>query len=132
MTQGLHTRHWCTNVITHGIEREDHGVTQDPSRARPTGPMADYLPGAWERHGTYEIKTEDRGHGIIAVYVKGPASEIESIQRASRAYARANLTFAPGLSAGPTSGGGGEFADGGKTFVSQDIYTTQPPAPRTD
>lgn len=107
-------------------------MSDEQSGARPTGPMADYLPGAWERHGKYEVKTEDRGHGIIAVYVKGPASEVDSIQRASRAYAKANLTFAPGLSGRATSGGGGEFADQGATFVSQDIYTTQPLTPRTD
>lgn len=97
----------------------------------PPGTTADYLPGAWERHGKYDVKTEDRGGGIIAVYVKGPASEIDSIERASRTYARRNLTFAPGLPAGPVSGGG-EFTDGGRVYVSQDIYITQPLPPRTD
>jgi hypothetical protein len=85
----------------------------------------------WTPLGEFEVRTEDRGHGIVAVYVKGPASRIDSIQRASRAYARHHLEFAPGMSGGAVSGGG-EITDQGATFISQDVYATQPLAPRED
>ncbi|MFD8648691.1 hypothetical protein [Streptomyces mirabilis] len=85
----------------------------------------------WERVNGYEVRTEDRGHGIIAVYVKGSANDISGIERASRAYARKNLTFAPGRSMGAV-GGGGEFHDAGATYISQDVHTTQPLTARTD
>ncbi|MFH8483025.1 hypothetical protein [Streptomyces sp. NPDC018055] len=87
----------------------------------------------WETFGKngHQVRTEDRGHGIIAVYVKGPADDIKAIERTSRAYARNRLTFAPGMSMGPVSGGG-EFRDGGATYISQDTYATQPLTPRKD
>lgn len=50
---------------------------------------------------SYTITTEDRGHGIIAVFVTGPANEYDAIERAGKRYAKQNLTFAPGLSGGP-------------------------------
>ncbi|MFE2934959.1 hypothetical protein [Streptomyces sp. NPDC059278] len=73
----------------------------------------------------YKVRTEDRGHGIIAVYVMGPASDIKGIESTSRAYARARLTFAPGMSMGAV-GGGGEFCNKGATYISQDVHVTQP------
>ncbi|MCX4799622.1 hypothetical protein OG497_37845 [Streptomyces sp. NBC_01242] len=85
----------------------------------------------WAEFKGYQVRTEDRGHGIVAVYVKGSANDIKAIERASRAYARKHLTFAPGMSGGPVSGGG-EFCDGGATYISQDVHVTQPLAPRED
>jgi hypothetical protein len=79
----------------------------------------------------YEIATEDRGHGIIAVYVTGPASEINKIDRAANQYARNNLTFAPGLSAGPVSSGGA-ITDKGQTYIAQHVFTTKRLTSRTD
>jgi hypothetical protein len=84
----------------------------------------------WKGFMGYQVRTEDRGHGIIAVYVKGSANDIKGIERASRAYAK-TLTFAPGCSVGAV-GGGGEFCDAGATYISQDTHVTQPLAARTD
>lgn len=85
----------------------------------------------WESFAGFLVRQEDRGHGIIAVYVKGSANDIKGIERASRAYARHRLTFAPGMSMGAV-GGGGEFRDAGATYISQDAHVTQPLAPRED
>lgn len=87
-------------------------------------------PSDWTPYRGFLVRTEERGHGIVAVYIKGSADEIHKIQRASAAYARSHLTFAPGLSA--VSGGGGEITDSGRTFISQDVYATQPLPPRQD
>ncbi|MEV7675045.1 hypothetical protein [Streptomyces sp. NPDC088752] len=81
--------------------------------------------------GGYLVRTEERGHGIVAVYVKGPASETDKIDRAAVAYARARLAFAPGLSAGAVSSGG-EFTGGGRTYIAQHVFTTERLAPRED
>lgn len=79
----------------------------------------------------YEITTEDRGHGIIAVYVTGPADEYDAIERAGKAYARKNLTFEPGLSGRPVSSGA-SFTDAGMTVTTQQIFITKRLAPRED
>jgi hypothetical protein len=67
-----------------------------------------------ERHGKYLVRTEDRGHGIVAVYVKGPAAEVNSIDRASVAYAQAN-----GLRPGASAGGGEVFRG---EYIAQRAY----------
>lgn len=85
----------------------------------------------WEAFKGYQVRTQARGHGIIAVYVKGSARDIKGIERASRDYARKALTFAPGMSMGAV-GGGGEFRDAGATYISQDVHATQPLTPRED
>ncbi|MDQ1041518.1 hypothetical protein QFZ75_008020 [Streptomyces sp. V3I8] len=87
----------------------------------------------WERVNGFMIRTEDRGHGIIAVYVKGSANDVNGADRAGVAYARKNLTFAPGMP-GPSmsSAGGGEFADAGATYIAQMVFTTMPLAARQD
>jgi hypothetical protein len=59
------------------------------------------------------------------VYVKGSANDIKGIEQASRAYARTRLAFADGCKPGPV-GGGGEFADGGATYISQDTHVVKP------
>ncbi|MFE6000229.1 hypothetical protein ACFQ6C_25770 [Streptomyces sp. NPDC056454] len=72
----------------------------------------------WEtfgKHG-YQVRTEERGHGIVAVYVKGPGNDITSMERASDSYARAK-----GLRTG-ASAGGGENRDGGATWITQKAY----------
>lgn len=79
----------------------------------------------------YTFTTEDRGHGIIAVYVTGPADEYDSIERAGKAYARKNLTFEPGLSGGPVSSGA-SFTDGGRMVTTQQVFITKRLTPRTD
>jgi hypothetical protein len=84
----------------------------------------------WRGFKGYMVRTEDRGHGIVAVYVKGPASDIKGIERASRAYAK-TLTFAPGMKPGAV-GGGGEFTDAGATYISQDVHLTKPLPKRED
>lgn len=81
----------------------------------------------WTQRGKYMIRTEDRGHGIAAVYVKGPAAEGESIDKAGDMYARRNL----GASGGPVSSGV-ELADAGATWIAQRIYSTRPATPRQD
>lgn len=78
----------------------------------------------WEDFKGYQVRTEGRGNGIIAVYVKGPANDTKGIERASRAYAR-TLTFAAGMSRAAISGGG-ESRDAGATYISQDMYMTRP------
>lgn len=85
---------------------------------------------AWENPEGYQVRTEDRGHGIIAVYAKGPANDVKGIERTARAYARRELEFAPGMERGRT-GGGGECRDAGATYISQDVYTTRPLTTRT-
>lgn len=67
-----------------------------------------------ERHGEYLVRTEDRGHGIVAVYVRGPHTEVDSIERASLAYAKSH-GLRPGASAG-----GGEFFNG--EYIAQCAY----------
>ncbi|MGW1436793.1 hypothetical protein ACWD7M_16280 [Streptomyces griseus] len=118
----------------------DHTRIENEERAAETArrdaAYARILESQWRDAPTfgakgYQVRTEERGHGIVAVYVKGPASEIKSIERTSRAYARNRLTFAPGMSMGPLSGGGA-LCDGGATYISQDIYATQPLTPRED
>lgn len=79
----------------------------------------------------YTFTTEDRGHGIIAVYGTGPADEFDAIERAGNHYAKKNLTFASGMSGRPVSAGA-EFKDGGRTVTTQQIFITQPLPPRTD
>lgn len=81
-----------------------------------------------ERHGKYLIRTEDRGHGIIAVYARGPVAEATSIDRAANQYARQNLTFEDGLSAGAVTGGG-ECFEG--EWIAQQVYTKRL-TPHTD
>jgi hypothetical protein len=81
----------------------------------------------WAQRGKYMIRTEQRGTGAVAVYVKGPGSEVDSIDRAADMYARRAL----GVSGGPVSGGG-EGADAGATWIAQRIYSTRPAAPRQD
>jgi hypothetical protein len=82
-----------------------------------------------ERHGKYLIRTEDRGHGIIAVYARGDESDMASIDRAANQYARQNLTFEDGLSAGAVTGGGEMFRG---EWIAQQVYTTKRLAPRED
>lgn len=82
-----------------------------------------------ERHGKYRIRTEDRGHGIIAVYAIGPVGDMASIDRAANQYARQNLTFEDGLSAGAATGGGECFKG---EYIAQQVYTTKRLAPRED
>lgn len=101
------------------IEREDC----DP-QAAPTEIV-------WEPYKGFLARTEDRGSGIVGVYVKGPAEQSSQIERVSRAYAKERLEFAPGMSGGPSSGGA-EVTDGGQTYISQDVYCTQPLPARTD
>ncbi|QDN94945.1 hypothetical protein FNV58_01035 (plasmid) [Streptomyces sp. RLB1-9] len=81
-----------------------------------------------EPYRGYAVRTEDRGHGIIAVYVRGSADESSKIEKAGNAYAREHLTFEPGLSA--HANGGGEFFQG--EYIAQMIYTTKRLAPRED
>lgn len=71
----------------------------------------------------YDITTEDRGHGIIAVYVTGPDTEIAAIDRAGQAYAR--QTWGKG---GPVSSGGRWTGDG--VYIAQQVYVTRPLTPR--
>lgn len=85
---------------------------------------------AWEGFKGYQVRTEDRGHGIIAVYVKGSAHQTRIIDRTANAWARKNLTFEDGLSA--RGNGGGEFRDAGATYIAQAIFTTKRLAPRED
>jgi hypothetical protein len=80
----------------------------------------------------YEITTEDRGHGIIAVYAEGPDTEIAEIDRAILRYARKELEV-PG---GPTSSGG-SFTSGPTigapgTYKGQMVFITKPLPPRQD
>jgi hypothetical protein len=82
-----------------------------------------------ERHGKYLIRTQDRGHGIIAVYARGPESDMASIDRAANQYARQNLTFQDGLSAGAVTSGGEMFRG---EWIAQQVYTTKRLAPRED
>jgi hypothetical protein len=79
----------------------------------------------WEDFQGYQVRTEQRGEHIVAVYVKGSANDIKGIEQASRAYARKRLAFADGCKPGPV-GGGGEFADGGATYISQDTHVVKP------
>lgn len=74
----------------------------------------------WEKRGKYMIRTEQRGHGAVAVYAKGPAGEGASIDRAADTYARRNLN-----ARGPVSSGV-EIADAGATWIAQRIYITTP------
>jgi hypothetical protein len=74
----------------------------------------------------YAITTEDRGHGIKAVYVEGPSSEIDAIDRAGKSYARKTWG-----ASGPVSSGGA-FTDKGATYTAQLIFCTKPLTPRTD
>lgn len=78
----------------------------------------------------YAHRLENRGHGIYAVYSTGPDSEIRAIERAGRAYARHHLTFEPGLSGGPSSGGGAFDGKGG--YEAQQIFITKKLPPRED
>lgn len=74
----------------------------------------------------YEIATEDRGHGIIAVYVTGPDTEMAQIDRAGLQYAKKAL----GVPGGPTSSGA--RWDGKGNYTAQLVFITQPLTPRTD
>lgn len=74
----------------------------------------------WERRGKYMVRTERRSDRTVAVYVKGPAAEGLSIDRAGDMYARRVL----GASGGPVSSGV-EFADVGATWIAQRIYVVQ-------
>jgi hypothetical protein len=76
------------------------------------------LASQWARaeayQGDYQVRTEEAGHGIVRVFVKGPAAEVDKIDRASLAYAKAN-GLRPGASAG-----GGEFFEG--VYIAQRAY----------
>jgi hypothetical protein len=96
--------------LTEAVQRAQEDAERTELRRRL---LASEWAGA-ERHGKYLVRTEDRGHGIIAVYVKGPAAEVDSIDRASVAYARAH-----GLRLG-ASAGGGEFFEG--EYIAQRAY----------
>lgn len=67
-----------------------------------------------ERHGKYLVRTEEVGADLVRVYVRGPHTEVNSIERASLAYARGN-GLRPGASAG-----GGEFFNG--EYIAQCAY----------
>lgn len=64
--------------------------------------------------GGYQVRTEDAGHGLVRVFVKGPATEVDKIDRASLAYARSH-----GLREGGAAGGG-EFFEG--EYIAQRAY----------
>lgn len=70
----------------------------------------------WTAFRGYQVRTEGRGHGIVAVYVKGGGNDIPAIERATAAYA-----LAQGLRPG-ASAGGGEGRDGGATWISQRAF----------
>lgn len=76
----------------------------------------------WEQRGKYMIRTEQRGEGAVAVYVKGPANEGRSIDRAGDTHARRALN----VSGGAVSSGV-EIADAGATWIAQRIYITRNP-----
>lgn len=75
----------------------------------------------WEKRGKYMIRAEQRGESAVAVYIKGPANESRSIDRAGDTYARRHLN-----ARGPVSSGA-EFADAGATCIAQRIYATKNP-----
>ncbi len=88
----------------------------------------------WEpfgKGGKYLVRTEERGHGAVAVYVKASADDVKGATRAAAAYARYRLVFEPGLSGGAVSGGG-EFADAGATYIAQEIFMTRRATARQD
>jgi hypothetical protein len=85
----------------------------------------------WERFGKYEVRTEQRGEHIVAVYVKGSGNDIAGIQRASANYARHRVSFAPGCKAGSVSGGG-EGRSAGAVWISQDTHVVKPLPARQD
>ncbi|MEU9405523.1 hypothetical protein AB0E08_07450 [Streptomyces sp. NPDC048281] len=131
-----------------GITREDVANGNGPAEAlwrageyfrmhdaQHAAPAAEEAPvertGTWEDFQGYKVRTEERGEYIVAVYVKGSANDIKGIERASLAYARKRLTFAPGCSAGAV-GGGGEGRDAGATWISQDTHVVKPLPPRED
>jgi hypothetical protein len=91
-------------------ERAEEAKRREEAHARV---MAAQWRGA-QRHGKYLVRTEEVGHGLVRVWVRGPATEIESIERASVAYARGN-GLRPGASAG-----GGEFFEG--DYIAQRAY----------
>jgi hypothetical protein len=70
----------------------------------------------WAAFRGYQVRTEERGHGIVAVYVKGGGNDISAIERVTAAYARAN-----GLREGAAPGGG-EGRDGGATWIAQRAF----------
>lgn len=99
---------------------ESHRITNEERAAeskRIEEARAAALVAEWsgaERHGKYLVRTEDRGHGIVAVYVKGPDTEISSIDRARGSYASAH-----GLRPGASAGGGESFQG---EYISQCAY----------
>lgn len=94
------------------IDTERAAEAKEREEARAATLAAEWA-GA-KRAGKYLVRTEDRGHGTVAVYVKGPAAEVNSIDRASVAYARAH-GLRPGAAAG-----GGEFFRG--EYIAQRAY----------
>lgn len=106
----------------------DHTRIENEERAAETArreeAYAKVLESQWRdapvfgQHG-YPVRTEDRGHGIVAVYVKGPADDIEGVNRTAAAYARAQ-GFKPSASAS----GGGEITGKGSIWIAQQIYRT--------
>lgn len=93
-------------------ERTEEARSREEAYARL---LAAQWAGAEERGG-YLVRTEERGHGIVAVYAKGPGNDVNGTDRARAGYAR-SLGLEPGGSAG-----GGEFTDAGRTYISQCTY----------
>lgn len=103
-------------IATHDrIRIEEHAAEAKKRDALYERVLASQWAGA-ETYGAYKVRTEERGHGIVAVYVRGPASAVNGIERATAAYARKQ-----GLVEGG-SAGGGEFADKGRTYISQRAF----------
>ncbi|MDX3260775.1 hypothetical protein PV336_16260 [Streptomyces sp. MI02-2A] len=71
----------------------------------------------------FKVTTEDRGHGIHAVYVTGSSNDIKAIHRAARKFARWVWDVT-----GPVSGGG-SITDQGKTYTAQEIFHVPTPDP---
>jgi hypothetical protein len=93
-------------------ERAAETARRDAARAR-------LLAAEWEgaaTYGAYRVRTEERGHGIVAVYVRGNASESAAINRAAASYARTL-----GLKTGGAAGGG-EFTGKGAEYIAQGIF----------
>jgi len=79
----------------------------------------------------YRHRTEDRGRGIVAVFSEGPSSEVNAVDREGRSFAKRELTFEPGLTGRPVSGGG-RFYDHGAMYEAQQIFVTKKLTPRED